>query len=524
VTAIRAFLLVCAVALTLSGTAAAKTSNDFAGHHRQVFPVYVVRGLTLGDLPQLAREGAVGLMVPNAGPRTGQAAAFAGMVRGILYNTRLPRPRDVVLIHVHQVSEIPAHGPAIVVGLPPATGAPNDRRYPIAVLGRGYQGLLTSSLTRVPGLVSIADVARTALQTPHALEWRRDDGAVATSYRLEAQIEVARGTTMPRSLLVLSQLLFFALLFPRGAPVALGTAIAVNLLQGWFPAGDATSRVVLLGLCTVAGGILGPKLIRGRTALGLALVALLGAYAVSMLVRPSTLSLAPIGPELTSRFFGVSNLLETWLLYPALLAASLLARRFGPVAFLAIGALALATIAENKLGSDGGGAIVVGVAFAVLAVQLVGARRLYTLPALAVSAIVVLVLVNVDAAASGPDHLRGALNGGFEGVMNVAANRVPLAYARMVEQWWLLIPGVAAVVIGAAAARYGRTRPERAVAAALLAGLFASWLVNDSPGPVAIAGLAAVLSIEGGLVHRVLAVPVLRRIAPPVAAALPQEQ
>jgi hypothetical protein len=40
---------------------------------------------------------------------------------------------------------------------------------------------------------------------------------------------------------------------------------------------------------------------------------------------------------------------------------------------------------------------------------------------------------------------------------------------------------------------------------------------------VAIAGLAAVLSIEGGLVHRALALPVLRRFAPPVAAALPQE-
>jgi hypothetical protein len=445
------------------------------------------------------------------------------MVRGILYNTRLPKPSDIVLIHVRHVRSIPAHGPAIVVGLPPATGAPNDRRYPIAVLGHGYHGLLTSSLTRVPGLVSIADVARTALQTPHALDWQQDGGPVATSYRLEAQIDVARETTMPGSVLVLSLVVLLALFYPRGAPTALATAIGVNLVQGWFPSGDAASRVTLLGLCTLAGGILGPRFFRNKTSLGLALVALLGAYAASMLIRPSTLSLAPIGPELTSRFFGVSNLLETWLLYPALLAAALLGRRFGPLAFVAIGGLALATIAENKLGSDGGGAIVVGVAFAVLAVQLVGARRLYTVPALAISAVIVLLLVNIDAAASGPDHLRGALNGGFNGVMNVAANRVPLAYARMIEQWWLLIPGVAAVVIGAAAARYGRTRHERAVAAALLAGLFASWLVNDSPGPVAIAGLAAVLSIEGGLVHRALALPVLRRFAPPVAAALPQE-
>jgi hypothetical protein len=483
----------------------------------------VVKGLTIGDLPQLATEGAVGLMVPNSGPRTSQAAAFAGMVRGILYNTRLPRPHDTVLIHVTQATEIPAHGPVIVVGLPPATTAPNDRRYPIAVIGNGYHGLLVSSLTRVPGLVSIADVARTALQTSHSLTTRRDDGPVATSYQLEDQIDVARSTTMPGSVLVMSLLVFFALLFPRGTPTAFGSAIAVNLVMGWFPTGDAAPRVTLLGLCTIAGGLFGPTFFRRKTQLGVALVVLLAAYAVSMIVRPSTLSLAPIGPELTSRFFGVSNLLETWLLYPALLGAALLAKRFGPLAFLGIGGLALATIAENALGADGGGAIVVGVAFALLAVELTGARRRYILPALAAAAFIVFSLVNIDASVSGPDHLRGALHGGVNGIMNVAANRVPLAYARMVEQWWLLIPGLAAVIVCVAVARRGRSRTDRAVATALLGGLAASLLVNDSPGPVMIGGLAAVLAIEGGICHRALTLPVLRRLAPPVAAALPQE-
>ena len=411
----------------------------------------------------------------------------------------------------------------IVVGLPPATSAPNDRRYPIAVIGRGYHGLLTSSLTRVPGLVSIADVARTALQTQHALDTRRDGGPVATSYRLEDEIDVARSTTMPGSVLVLSLLVFFALLFPRGAPTALGSAIAVNLVMGWFPTGDTAPRVTLLGLCTIAGGLFGPTFFRRKAQLGVAMVVLIAAYAASMLIRPSTLSLAPIGPELTSRFFGVSNLLETWLLFPALLGAALLAKRFGPLAFLAIGGLALATIAENALGSDGGGAIVVGVAFAALAVELIGARRRYILPALAAAAFIVFSLVNIDASVSGPDHLRGALHGGINGFMSVAANRVPLAYARMVEQWWLLIPALAAVIVGIAVARSARSRTERAVATAMLGGLAASLLVNDSPGPVMIAGLAAVLAIEGGICHRALTLPVWRRLAPPVAAALPQE-
>jgi hypothetical protein len=115
------------------------------------------------------------------------------------------------------------------------------------------------------------------------------------------------------------------------------------------------------------------------------------------------------------------------------------------------------------------------------------------------------------------------VQGGFNGVMNVAANRVPLAYSRMIEQWWLLIPGLAAVGVGLAVTRYGRSRSDRALAVAMLGGLLASFLVNDSPGPVAIGGLAAVLSLEGGLVHRVLALPVLHRLFPTRAEPLPQE-
>ena len=122
----------------------------------------------------------------------------------------------------------------------------------------------------------------------------------------------------------------------------------------------------------------------------------------------------------------------------------------------------------------------------------------------------------IDASVSGPDHLRGALNGGFEGIANVAANRVPLAYNRAIEQWWLLIPGLAVVGVGAAVIRYGRDRVERGVAVAILGGLVASLLVNDSPGPVMLGGLAVVLAVEGGLLNRTLTVPVLRRLALPV--------
>ncbi len=507
----RAFVVVCALALLLAEHAGAQTSSDFTGHHSQIFRVVVVRDLSIADLPQLASVGAVGLVVPNSGPRTSAADAFAGMVRGILYNTRLAWPRtDVVLIHVEKASLIPLSGPVIVIGMPPELRVANDRRYPIAVIGRGYHGLLRSDLTRVPGLVSIADVARTALQTPHMLQSQRDANAVRTLDRLESHIVVSRASTMAASVLVLGLLVLFALFFPAGAPAALGAALAANLALGWLLAGSAGPRVALVGAFTVAGGILGPRFLRSGTQLGLALVGVIAAYALTMAVHPEALSLAPMGPELTSRFFGVSNLLETLLLAPALIGAKLLKDRFGWPAFAAVALLSLVTIAENQLGSDGGGAIVIGVAFAVLAVAMSGAGWRFIVPALGLAALTVFALLDLDAASNSPDHLRGALHGGVNGFARVATNRVPLAYSRMIEQWWLLVPAAAALVIGVAAAR---SRTTSALGLAMLAALGASLLVNDSPGPVMIAGLAVMLSIEGGLVYRTLTVPVLRRLA-----------
>src|SRR5205823_5679815 len=83
----------------------------------------------------------------------------------------------------------------------------------------------------------------------------------------------------------------------------------------------------------------------------------------------------------------VSNQLETLLLVPALLGARLLAARYGKVAFAAVAVLSLLTIAENQLGSDGGGAIVVGVGFAVLAVTMAGAGWRLIVPALGAAAL-----------------------------------------------------------------------------------------------------------------------------------------
>ncbi|MGH3050709.1 MAG: hypothetical protein ACRDLK_11170, partial [Gaiellaceae bacterium] len=358
-------LLAGVLALAMAGTAAAANQSEFQGHHRQILTIVVVPKLYPGNVAALQREGAaLGLVVPNAGPETSAGDAFAGMVRGILYNARLAKPTDAILVHVVHSTTVPTHGPAIVLALPPQHEVPNTERYPIAVLGRGYHGLLLSRLTRVPGLVSMADVARTALGTANRLRSRADANPRATLAGLEARIEASRDSTMAGSVLVLSLLVFFALLFPAGAPAALGAALAANLALGWAGGDDPVANVALLGFALVAGGVLGPFALRTRASLGTALALVVAAYAAVMAFHPQALSLATMGPELTSRFFGVSNLIETLLLAPALLAAKLLGERFGPVAFGAVGVLSLTTIAENRLGADGGGAFVVAVAFA----------------------------------------------------------------------------------------------------------------------------------------------------------------
>src|SRR5919201_1035382 len=102
--------------------------------------------------------------------------------------------------------------------------------------------------------------------------------------------------------------------------------------------------------------------------------------------------------------------------------------------------------------------------------------------ALAAAAIGVAALLDLDAAISGPDHLRGALSGGVSGLAAVAAHRVPLAYARLATQWYLVFP-LAAMAVAVVRMR----REARPVTLAFAAALAASLLVNDSPGPVTLA-------------------------------------
>src|SRR5262249_54043219 len=138
-----------------------------AGRHH--FRVFFVPNITDRQLARLARRGAVGLMAPGAGSKTNRRYAVASLVRGMNVNPYLHRfPSSGVLIGLSHASRLPRSRGVITVTLPPRGRlVANDHRYPIAVIGDNFHGLLTSSTTRIPGLVSIVDIAPTALGRLH---------------------------------------------------------------------------------------------------------------------------------------------------------------------------------------------------------------------------------------------------------------------------------------------------------------------------------------------------------------------
>jgi hypothetical protein len=550
--AILAGLLLAASATSSWASVASRESRP-----RQPIRVVVVPGLNLSDLQGLSNRGAaIGLLVPEAGPRASLRQAYEAMIRGKLYNARLgSEPRGHILIDAKEMATPPLRGPTIIVGLPPAIETGNDVRYPIAVFGYGYHGVLCSPLTRMCGLVSMADVVPTALQWQRPLRAQRVANPMLTLTRLEERIETSRASTFLALVVVMSIALALGFWRRRAAACGVLAALAVNLALGASGAGGATQQIFLLAVATAFGGAVGPRVLRAfgeiratRLAaqtdarakparpesgaasgaagdglgLGLACVAVLAAYTATMAFDPSVLSLATMGPELTARFYGVSNLLETLLLVPALLGAKLLGERLGPAAFLGVAALALAAVAENRLGADGGGAIVLGVAFAALGVRMLGRGVGAFAGALAGAGLLVYSLVAIDAAFTGPDHLRGAIGGGWHGLAASAFSRVPLSYGRMLDQWWMIFPLGWVLLLGVLSLRSARTRGDSALRISYLAAVGISLLVNDSPGTVSLAALGAFAAVADPYLREELLLPLWARVAPAGRPTEPQ--
>jgi hypothetical protein len=344
--------------------------------------------------------------------------------------------------------------------LPRGGEQPNDRRYPIVL--HGERGLLTSDSTRIPGLVSIADVGRGRLRVV-----AHDDPA-GYLRSLDRRIAENGRARVPAFLLAAGVLLALALVAPRAAVAGFVAVLAANLALGAAGVSGLWAVLLTVGLAAAAGG---PLL--ARLPVVPLSIAVLAAYLGVLAAEGTWVALSPLGPSQNARFFGLSNLLETLLLVPALVGAS---RR---VTFLPAAVLATVMVAGSSFGADAGGAAVLVAAYAVLAAGLFGLR-------LAVPAVTVVAGAAVLAIVVGPaTHATTAGSGALLDRVRLSVER--LADDRLVA----LVTALALAVIAVLAWR----APRGPLALPLLAAIVVSMIVNDSPFEVAIAGLVGYLTL-----------------------------
>lgn len=464
------------------------------------FRVVIVDSLGPAQLRQLAGRGALGLLVPEVGPTTNRRQALASLVRGAEVNARLGGvPNGPPLISPSSALRVPPEtSPEIVVSLPPR-GAPraNDRRYPIVVLGRGFHGLLESPTTRIPGLVAIVDIAPTALGLARgSLSSIPSADPVASVASLDRQIHANNRLKLPALIIIACVIALLVAFRRRAAITAVPAALFVSIGLGAAQVSSEPVIVATLLAGTLAGGMLLSRLFATeRRLLGL-IVGVVVLHLVLFSLRPSWVAVTPLGPTQNARFWGMGNQLETLLLAPLLMGALLAGRRFGRLGFAGFAALALVLVTDNRFGSDGGGAIVFGVAFAFLGARALRLRARGFVTVLLLAATFVLALVSYNLGRPGSDHLRSAFGQGLSGLLRVAENRVPLAYLPALHDWPLVLP--LAIWFATAlfvALRIARSRASHDLVVAIGLAVGTSLLVNDSAAYELVGGVAALAAV-----------------------------
>ncbi|HEY8706157.1 MAG TPA: hypothetical protein VIL98_15495 [Gaiellaceae bacterium] len=523
----RLSLVLLVVLVVLVGLAGAAPVGAKTVPGSPPFRVLIVDHLSPSQLRHMAVHGAVGLLVPGAGPTTNRRQALAQLVRGAQMNAHLGGvPSGPTLISTALATGTPTGMRTIVVAMPPkGPPEPNDRRYPVVVLGGGFHGLLDSPTTRIPGLVSIVDIAPTALGRKRgSLTSTATPDPLASLSSLDRQIHANNRLKLPALIVVACAIALLAAVRPRAATTAVPAALLASIALG---AAQVTSQpliVALLTIGTLGGGLWLARVCRTDSRLLLLIVGVIVVHLVLLAERPEWVALTPLGPTQNSRFWGIGNQLETLLLAPLLVGAILAGRQFGRAGFGAFALLGLLLVTDNRFGSDGGGAIVLGVAFAFLGARVLrlGVRGFVTL--LLLGATAVLALVSFNLRAPGPNHLRSAFGHGVSGLFAVAQNRVPLAYEPALHNWPLVLP--LALWFGAAlvlAIRIARRQATRDLVLAVGLAIGTSLLVNDSATYELVGGVAALAALVRFTPSVApLTVPVLARMPLP-AQPVPNE-
>ncbi len=436
----------------------------------------------------ITRErGAIGLYVPGAGGEVSRAGAIAAIRRGKVESAALGgKPHGKILVDiVFGLPELQVKK-AVLVELPPPGEHANTKRYGVMIFGAGYHGILTSDSTRIRGLVSIADLAPTAValqegRTPRIrAEADRDalEDLRALDTRL-ARVHHDRGWVFVTVVLTILALTIFA---PRAAGLGGAAAFAASLLLSWAGATRLGLVIAAIATLTIALAVAGSF---RRSIVPSVVAGFLAVLTIVLAVDPELNSLAVLGarPDGGGRFYGIGNQVETLLLAPVLVAAAIGLRWLVP-----LGALALVAIGWSKTGADGGGVLVFATALGVLGLRL---RELAVTPRrLALVALTVLVVavafVGLDAALGGSSHVTRAVGSGPDSLLGGLGHRLHLSWAAVTDRWF---HGVIFLSCLAPLVLMGTIRPRRATVDALLAGVAVSLLVNDTP--VDVIGLGA---------------------------------
>jgi hypothetical protein len=462
-------------------------------HH---FRVFVVPNITDRQLARLGRRGAVGLMVPGVGASTNRRYAVASLVRGLNVSPYLHRvPTGGVLLGISHASRLPRSEGVIIVTLPPKGRlVPNDRRYPIAVVGDNFHGLLTSATTRIRGLVSIVDIAPTALGRLHGgLGSVSSRHPVAALEQLDREVHANNRLKLPTLIIIAVALALLACVRPALALPAILGALLASLAAGALGIANEPLLVAFMVFGTLTGGWAIASIARSDGRLLAAIVVVLALHYALLVLRPAWVAVTPLGPTQNSRFWGIGNQLETLLLAPLIAGSALAARRHGALGFAAFAIFGLVLITDNRLGSDGGGAAVFGVALAIVGARSLrlGRRGLITL--LLANATLALAVISLNLRLPGPNHLRSVFSHGLGGIGTVFANRIPLAYMPALHQLPVLAPLAAFFVVVLVLSLRATSERTRDLLIAAIGALVTSLLLNDSAVYV-LTGGAAVLS------------------------------
>ena len=243
-------------------------------------------------------------MPPGAGPTVTREGAVAALVRGKVKSSLLggvPGGKPMVSLGARNHADV-----SIFVSLPPQGSHPNNTRYPVVIIGAGYHGILKSPSTRIPGLVSIADIAPTAVALARgdaprirSTKGTKDD-LRSLDRRLGRQLRARDGAVAILALAALALTLlavaFSSLVLARAALLAapLAASFAVTLAAAGVT--RPSLLLPLLAVLTIGTSLAGGALLDAR-GIATVFVGLIVAYLLVLVVRPTWAALAAIGPN-----------------------------------------------------------------------------------------------------------------------------------------------------------------------------------------------------------------------------------